>query len=179
MMAQVAPVARLHNTVAPDLDTLIERATVLSVEHIRPAAWAIHEFASGHGLRAALCANIATNDPIRDAAGHILAEEVFNWRAPHERWWEQPNIALTTPFPRACRYECVPFWCNARGFHTITPNPYLDDIGLAHWFDVQPRCKAAIVVPVHLPFSIASCPSMVPPTICARPLPRLRPRSPR
>jgi DNA-binding CsgD family transcriptional regulator len=154
--------AHTQANLAPDLEALVEAATVQARADIRRAAWSIQEFASTHGLRAALCANIAAKDPMRDADGRILAYDVFGWRVPHERWWEQPNFALTAPFPRACRYESEPFWCNAKGSFRIAPNPYLDDINFAQWFDAQEGCKAAIVVPVHLAFSQVSANCFVP-----------------
>jgi DNA-binding CsgD family transcriptional regulator len=86
----------------------------------------------------------------------VLAAELFGWLADGERWWEDHRLALRSPLPRACRYECEPFWCNRNGFNTAYPNPYLEDIDLRRYFDAVPRYSAAIVVPVHLPFAQVS-----------------------
>jgi DNA-binding CsgD family transcriptional regulator len=141
---------------------LLERATVRSVEDIREAARAISDFAAAHSLRAAMCDNIASKDPMVDAEGAVLASSVFGWMSESERWWEDRNLALHSPLPRACRYENEPFWCNAQGFYTYTANPYLKEIALDRFFASQAGCKATIVVPVHLPFAQVSASNFVP-----------------
>jgi DNA-binding CsgD family transcriptional regulator len=60
-------------------------------------------------------------------------------------------LALSSPLPRACRYESETFWCNADGFRTHWRNKYLDEMSLVD-FHKRALCHAAIVVPVHLPF---------------------------
>ncbi len=59
--------------------------------------------------------------------------------------------ALQSPITRACRYESSPFWVNEEGFRTRHPNPYLEAISLAN-FEKRAQTRAAIIVPVHLPF---------------------------
>ena len=61
------------------------------------------------------------------------------------------RIALDSPITSACRFESEPFWVNADGFRTGHPNRYLSSINLAN-FEVRALTRAAIVVPVHLPF---------------------------
>jgi DNA-binding CsgD family transcriptional regulator len=139
-----------------DLDALVERVSVRSIEDIHRAAVGLRDFAAEHGLRAAICDDIASKEPMIDADGNILAAEVFGWLADGERWWEDHRLALHSPLPRACRYESEPFWCNAQGFYTVAPNPYLDEIVLSRFFDANFRYSAAIVVPVHLPFARVS-----------------------
>jgi len=141
---------------AVDLDALIERVSVRSVDDVHNAAVALRDFAADYGLRAAICDDIASKEPMIDADGNILAAEVFGWLADGERWWEDHRLALHSPLPRACRYESEPFWCNARGFTTVAPNPYLDEISLNRFFSANFRYSAAIVVPVHLPFARVS-----------------------
>jgi DNA-binding CsgD family transcriptional regulator len=63
-----------------------------------------------------------------------------------------PQLALHSPLAGACRYESEPFWCNAAGFHARLPNPLLDAIDRSD-FEGRSLTPAAIVVPVHLPFS--------------------------
>lgn len=149
-------------THAPLHDRLVEQVTVRSLEDIRPAAETIAHFVEGYGLRGALCDNIAARDTMIDAEGAVLAAEVFGWVEHGSRWWEDPHLALHSPLPRACRYESEPFWCNARGFHTISSNPYLENIDLAGYFPARCGFNAAIVVPVHLPFAQISASSFTP-----------------
>lgn len=147
---------------AGPFDTLIDKVTVGGIEQIRSAAEAIQDFAAEHGLRAALCDDISSRGVITDGDGAVLAADVFGWQGEGERWWEDNCLALHSPLPRACRYEAEPFWCNAAGFHTVVPNPYLDEVDPGRYFATQPAFRAAIVVPVHLPFAQVSANSFMP-----------------
>jgi len=126
---------------------------ITSPERVRPAAEAFRDIVSEFGaFRIAPCHNIAVKHPMADADGNILATEVFGWTSEQsDRWWKSPRIALDSPLPTACRYESDPFWCNAQGIHTLVPNSFLDAIDLSN-FEQRALTKAAIVVPVHLPF---------------------------
>jgi len=103
------------------------------------------------GFRVGVCHNIAVKKPMVDMDGNILATSVFGFNDESDRWWRTPGLALDSPLPTACRYESEPFWCNAEGFHTSIPNPLLNAIDLTN-FERRGLTKAAIVVPVHLPF---------------------------
>ncbi len=144
-----------------DTADLIERVTVRAPHDIRPAAEAFAEHVAALGLRAALCEDISSAETMTDADGTVLNGEVFGWLDDGERWWEDHRLALHSPLPRACRYESEPFWCNADGFFTAFPNPYLDAITLKRFVDSQFHYSAAIVVPVHLPFGQLSANSFV------------------
>jgi len=139
-----------------EMETLVERATVRRAEDIRDAALGIRDFAAQYGLRAALCANIASREGIRDADGSVLAADLFGWRADGERWWEDRSLALHALLPRSCRYESEPFWCSARGFFTASANPYLEEMDPRRYFAGLSCFKAVIMVPVHLPFAQVS-----------------------
>jgi DNA-binding CsgD family transcriptional regulator len=141
--------------------TLMECVTIRRSEDIREAARTIRDFAAEHDLRAALCDDIASNEAIVDDQGSVLAADLFGWQAEGERWWEDRCLALHSPLPRACRYENEPFWCSARGFFTVSPNPYLQEIDPRRYFAGQPGFKAAIVIPVHLPFAQISANSFI------------------
>ncbi|WP_242128028.1 LuxR C-terminal-related transcriptional regulator [Sphingobium sp. Sx8-8] len=154
--------AIIDSRIGLDAESWIERAIVRDVQDIRRAAISIRDFAGCHGLRSALCANIASKEVMTDADGVVLASDVFGWAADGERWWEDPRLALHSLLPRACRYESEPFWCNANGFFTTTFNPYLQEIDTARFFESQFALRAAIVVPVHLPFAQVSANSFVP-----------------
>ena len=103
------------------------------------------------GLSTAVTHNVASREPMRDGNGAILASEIFGFRGAESRWWDVPQLALSSPIVHACRVEAEPFWCNAHGFRTRLPNPLLDIIDL-HDFRIRAMTAAAIVVPIHLPF---------------------------
>ncbi len=130
----------------------IAAVTVRQLGDIRSAAEALRDIAWARArLRVGVADNIASKQPLTDEDGAILAAEVFGWNAPHERWWADSRLALSSPLPRACRYESETFWVNAEGFRTRQPNRYLDAIDLSN-FEKRALCKSAIVVPIHLPF---------------------------
>lgn len=99
----------------------------------------------------AACANVASKEPMVDEVGKILATDVFKWSDDDDSWWRRPEIALSSPIPRACRYEGEAFWCNADGFYPRLPNVLLDEIDLTK-FSNHVRPRALICVPVHMPF---------------------------
>ena len=86
-----------------------------------------------------------------DMDGAVLAREVFGFDDEHSSWWEFPQLALTSPLPMACRFESEPFWCNASGIRTRSPNLLLARLDLSN-FRKRALTSAAIVAPVHLPF---------------------------
>lgn len=114
------------------------------------------------GLRTAVTHNIASREPMRDGDGAVLASEIFGFRGEEPRWWEVPQLALSSPIVHACRVEAEPFWCNAHGFRTRLPNPLLDVIDL-HDFRIRAMTAAAIVVPIHLPFGQIAAASFLSP----------------
>ncbi len=120
---------------------------------VRATAEAFREIVAELGdYRIAACHNIAVKEPMVDAEGNILATDVFGWTTKEgDRWWKSPRIALDSPLPTACRYESEPFWCNSGGIHSMQPNTFLDAIDLSN-FEQRALVRAAIVVPVHLPF---------------------------
>ncbi|WP_447952896.1 helix-turn-helix transcriptional regulator [Sphingopyxis chilensis] len=145
-----------------DAKTLVDAVTVRNVEDIHDAAVVLRDFAAAYDLRAALCDDIASKETMVDADGAVLAADLCGWLGDGERWWEDHRLALHSPLPRSCRYESEPFWCNSDGFRTAQPNPYLEEIDPARYFSANPRYKAAIVVPVHLPFGQISANSFHP-----------------
>ena len=128
-----------------------EDVTIRSVEEIHGAAVAIDRAARVRGLRIAACPDIASKEPMVDADGTIVNADIFGWLADCERWWEDTRLALSSPVPRACRYESEVFWCNGNGFYTHAPNRYLQELDLTD-FAKRSLCNSSIVVPVHLPF---------------------------
>ena len=107
--------------------------------------------ASPDGMRAAPAHDIADKRTPVDAEGNMLATEVFGWNDDDRVWWRNSRIALDSPLTTACRFESQPFWANAEGFRTREPNAYLDSIDINN-FEQRAMTRAAIAVPVHLPF---------------------------
>ena len=118
---------------------------------IAPAARALHAIALECGMRAAPAHDIADKHTPVDADGNVLALHVFGWNEETKVWWRNSRIALDSPITTACRFESEPFWVNAEGFRTRQPNAYLDAIAINN-FESRAMTRAAIVVPVHLPF---------------------------
>lgn len=128
----------------------VEAVRISGPEEIRSAAEALHAIAVECGMRAAPAHDIADKRTPVDADGNPLARDVFGWT--EERvWWRNSRIALDSPITSACRFESQPFWVNASGFHTRQPSAYLNSVDLTN-FATRAMTRAAIVVPVHLPF---------------------------
>jgi LuxR family transcriptional regulator, quorum-sensing system regulator CciR len=131
----------------------IDRVRVLDAASVHSAAQALREIVDGLGdFRIAACFNIAMKEQMVDAEGAILATTVFGWTDDElDRWWHSPRIALDSPLAGACRYTSEPFWASARGIFAKQRNSFLEKIDLTN-FEARAITKAAIVVPVHLPF---------------------------
>ena len=165
-------VARVRESQAPDnsrtcthsMDwpsALIEAVTIRKVEDIRPAATALNAAGAERGFRVAGTSDIASPNQLTDHAGALVNAEIFGWTADGQRWWEDKRLALSSPLPRACRYESEPFWCNEDGARTQVPNPFLEGLSFGD-FSKFVRAPSAIVVPVHLPFGQIAAASYTP-----------------
>ena len=126
--------------------------SIREASDIRRAAEALRDVAGEIGSFWVVAAdNIASKQPMVDADGNVLAATVFGHTGPNQLWWMDTRLALNSPLARAARYESEPFWANAGGFRTRNPNRYLDAIDLSN-FEKRALTRAAIVIPVHLPF---------------------------
>jgi DNA-binding CsgD family transcriptional regulator len=126
--------------------------SIREASDIRRAAEALRDIADRLGPFWVVAAdNIASKQPMVDADGNVLAAAVFGHTGSSQLWWMDTRLALNSPLARAARYESEPFWANADGFRTRNPNRYLDAIDLSN-FEKRALTRAAIVVPVHLPF---------------------------
>ena len=150
-------IVALHPVAPVSADDVLVRTPA----DIRPAAIALKRAGDRIGLRVAVCPDIASKDQMVDADGGVINAEIFEWLADGERWWEDTRLALSSPLPRACRYESEPFWLNEAGIHTRWPNRYLVEMDLAN-FRKRSLCGAAILVPVHLPFGQIGAVSFIP-----------------
>jgi LuxR family transcriptional regulator, quorum-sensing system regulator CciR len=120
-------------------------------QDVRRAAEALHGIAMECGMRVAPAHDIAGKRTPVDSDGTLLAHAVFGWPEDEKVWWRNSRIALDSPLTTACRFESDPFWANAEGFRTRQPNPYLQSIDINN-FETRAMTRAAIGVPVHLPF---------------------------
>lgn len=142
---------------------LLQAVRATTIDGIRPAAEALRDAVDRlAGLRCAVTDNIAVQEPMKDAAGGVLASTVFGFSGVDARWWRFPQLALTSPLPMACRFESEPFWCNSAGIHTTTPNPLLSALDLSN-FRQRALTNAAIVAPIHLPFGQIAAASFLSP----------------
>lgn len=132
------------------LDTL-DQVRITRQQDITRAARFLRDIAAGFGLRVACAHDLSDKCTPLDTNGRPLAHEVFGWDEGEDVWWRNSRIALQSPITTACRIETEPFWVNAEGFYTRTPNPYLASIDLEN-FELRALTKAAIVVPVHMAF---------------------------
>ncbi|MEM6913651.1 MAG: helix-turn-helix transcriptional regulator [Pseudomonadota bacterium] len=142
-----------ENRTLGSFDLWDSRSTaVSSVETIRFAAERLRDVGEElGGYRVAPCANIASKSPMVDADGHVLASDVFGWPDHKSAWWRQPLVALSSPLPRACRYESEAFWCNTESCYTRQPNKLLNEIDFSKLREFA-ETAAVICVPIHLPF---------------------------
>ena len=114
-----------------DLHASLAAVSVRSMGDARKAAEAMRDIVlECTGLHVIAVDNIASKAPMEDIDGNILAADVFGWTGENEHWWKDSKLALSSPLPRACRYESEVFWANATGFFTRQPNPYLDEMSL-------------------------------------------------
>ena len=145
---------------AENLEQLLEQVTITCPEDIHDAAVNLAQIAQNRGMQVAVCDDISSKEPMADAEGTILNADIFRWLEEGHRWWEDHRLALHSPIPRACRYESESFWINRHGFNLKWHNSYLEEIDLTD-FEKRALCKAAIVIPVHLPFGQISASSFI------------------
>ena len=123
------------------------------VADIVPAAHALARFAERSArLRVAPWANIASTQPMTDADGNILASTIFGWPEVADCWWRDRSLALRSPLTQLSRLENEAVWASARGvFRVDSPVPTPPGVDLS-MMDGRRVVRAAIIVPVHLPF---------------------------
>lgn len=142
-----------RGTTAVDPLHLIEAVTIRTPSDILDAANVMARILADRRMRIMVFQNISSQQRMVDADGVDLNDAVFGWHADADanapRQTEWPTTRC--PIVRACRVEGEPFWVNRAGFRTAVRNPLLDHIDpreIEQWS----TCKAAIVIPMHLPF---------------------------
>jgi LuxR family quorum-sensing system transcriptional regulator CciR len=144
---------------APLSDDL-KRIRIGSGRGIRAAAEAYRDIVMNLcEMRVAASHNIATNVPMMDEQGQKLAQSVFGWS--EKATWNSPNIALESPIGVMVRYSGEPFWVNKNGMHAQFSNSFTRSFDVTR-FEQRARTKAALVVPVHMPFSVIGAVSYTP-----------------
>lgn len=130
---------------------LADEVTIRAKADIRNAAFMLAHAVSRCGLRMMVWHDIASLAPMTDAQGDPLNSGVFGWQEQDLAPWHDLDRMLASPVLRACRVESEPFWINRHGIRTRWPNRLIEQIGLED-FEARALVKAAIVLPVHLPF---------------------------
>jgi DNA-binding CsgD family transcriptional regulator len=149
MATNVLELRRYNPTAASA--ALVERVSIAEKADIAAAAAALGHAAHGLGLRLMVWHDLATLEPMRDAEGAVLNAAVLGWSAQELAPWHCRDRMLASPLLRACRVESAPFWANRNGIRTRWRNRVIEQIGLEE-FEKQAGLRAAIVIPVHLPF---------------------------
>jgi len=130
---------------------LCDAVTIRTQADIRSAAFALARAANRCGLRMLVWHDIASLAPMTDAQGHPLNSGVFGWPEQELAPWHDLDRMLASPVLRACRVESEPFWINRHGIRTRWPNRLIGQTGPED-FEARALVKAAIGLPVHLPF---------------------------
>jgi DNA-binding CsgD family transcriptional regulator len=139
----------------------LDAVRIASPDDVRSCAIAFRDFANTlFPCRIAAQHDVAGNRQMRDASGAVLATEVFGWTEA-DKWWRTPHMAFASPLPIACRFEAEPFWANRDGIRTRGRNRWVERIDLAD-FESRTFARAALVVPIHLPFSRIGGVSFIP-----------------
>lgn len=131
--------------------TPIEAVTIKERTDILAAATILARVAAVRGMRLMAWHDISSGQPIADADGNDINAYVFGWDPDGPGLWKDYDKAARSQMLRACRVEGEPFWVNRHGFQTRWHNPFLDDIELRD-FEERSFLKAAIVIPLHMPF---------------------------
>jgi LuxR family transcriptional regulator, quorum-sensing system regulator CciR len=112
--------------------------------------------------RVAACSNIATARPMRDAEGAVLATSVFGWADPAATTGgESQGWRWKARFRPSAAMKATPSGATPKGFRSLSGNAMLARIDTTE-FERRALCRAAIVVPVHMPFGRIGAASLVP-----------------
>ena len=130
---------------------MLESVSIRGKPDVLDAAIAFDRIARNRGMRITMWHDISSQEPMVDADGQALNSRVFGCDAQDGALWEDYDKALRSQLIRACRVESEPFWVNRDGFRTRWQNEFLAEIDLED-FEARSLVKAAIVVPLHLPF---------------------------
>lgn len=118
---------------------------------IASAAETLAREAGRHGLRLMTWHNLATMEPMVDDAGDPLNLAVFGWEHDSLAPWLSMEVVVTSPLLKVCRIASEPIWINRGGVYPQGRNQFVDRIDLAG-FEELAAAKAAIVMPIRLPF---------------------------
>lgn len=130
---------------------LLDAVTIREKSDIFNASGVLARAAADRCLRVMLWHDISSQEPIVDVDGKDLNAQVFGWKADGRGLWKDYDRASRSQIIRGCRVEGEPFWVNRHGFRTRLQNPFLQEITLDD-FEERSYLKAAIVIPLHLPF---------------------------
>lgn len=130
------------------------RVRVATPDHIASAARAVADCALQiANFRVGACANLASSRPMTDVDGNVLASSVFGWPDFDGCWWRDKSLAFRSPIPQISRIESEPVWANAGGVYRVDGQVCISPSIDLSMMDGEQVVRAAIIVPVHLPFS--------------------------
>jgi DNA-binding CsgD family transcriptional regulator len=145
-------VLELHRFDRPaDPRPLIEQVTIRERGGILPAALCLARASRAEGLRLMVWHDLASLAPLLDAQGQDVNTVAFGWDAQALGLWGSRENALHNPALRACRMESEPFLIGSDGIAARWATPALREVPLDE-FTLRTGLRAAILVPVHLPF---------------------------
>jgi DNA-binding CsgD family transcriptional regulator len=135
----------------PEPRRLAELVTIRDGENVLDAARCLASEVRACGLRIAVWHDLATLAPMVDRDGQLLHASAFGWDAEDFARWQCREKVFQSPLLRVCRIESDPFLISRHGIRTRWENPFLASIALDD-FEQRTGCRAAIGIPVHLPF---------------------------
>jgi hypothetical protein len=136
----------------PPQDELLAAVSIRSRLDVVRAARHLKERAARDGMRVIAWADITTLEPMIDTFGKSINTTAFGWDAEGPLPLDDRERALQSQVLRICRKESEPFWLNHAGVRTCWTDRYPQNVSCD---DIEELCgvKAAVVVPVHLPFA--------------------------
>lgn len=132
-------------------ELLLDSVTIRHKADIASAARVLARVAKDRGMRVMMRHDISSQEPMADSEGRDLNSSEFGWTQDGNELWSHASQTFKSQIIRACRAESEPFWVNRDSFRTRWENQFLNEIELED-FEERTLLRAAIVVPLHMPF---------------------------
>lgn len=128
-----------------------ESTSTRPAQDIRAAAWSLEDMVRTEGLRIMAWHDLSTLARMVDEKNQPLDTTVFGWSEQELAAWHGCAKAMHSPLLSGARVAGEPFWANGRAIHARIGSRALGRINLDD-FDELTSVRAAIVIPVQLPF---------------------------
>lgn len=125
--------------------------SIRTQDDIRAAALCLEDKVRSEALRIVAWPDLSTLARMLDEEERPLDAEVFGWSGEELAAWRNLDKTMQSPLLRAARTAEGPFWANSHAIHGRAANGGFDQIDLDQFAAFTP-VRAAIVIPVHLPF---------------------------